>query len=105
MRAFCTHPGPISSSILRGAWTKERWNDRLRHVAYAAGWKKFEPAWDMIIKVKRASSMLPVLETVLTSFGSHASQVTQQVTMLKEYAGIDARIEMPEGWKDPLPDS
>jgi radical SAM superfamily enzyme YgiQ (UPF0313 family) len=73
-------------SIFQGAWTKERWNDRLRHVAYAAGWKKFEPAWDMIIKAKRASSMLPVLETILTAFGSHAPQITQRVTILKENA-------------------
>ena len=73
-------------SIFQGAWTKERWNDRLRHVAYAAGWKKFEPAWDMIIKAKRASSMLPVLETILTAFGSHAPQITQRGTILKEIA-------------------
>jgi len=66
------------SSIFKGAWTKERWNDRLRHMAYAAGWKKFELAWDFIIKAKRASSMLPVLETILTAFGHHASQSTDE---------------------------
>jgi radical SAM superfamily enzyme YgiQ (UPF0313 family) len=60
-------------SIFQGAWAKARWNDRLRHMAYATGWKKFEPAWDMIIKAKRASSMLPILETILSSFGDHAS--------------------------------
>jgi radical SAM superfamily enzyme YgiQ (UPF0313 family) len=63
------------SSIFQGAWMKERWNDRLRHMPYAAGWKKFEPAWGMIIKAKRASSMLPVLETILTSFGRHTSHL------------------------------
>src|SRR5215831_8530664 len=63
------------SSIFQGAWMKERWTDRLRHMAYAAGWKKFEPAWDMIIKAKRASSMLPVLETILTSFWCHPAQI------------------------------
>ena len=66
------------SSILQGAWMKESWTDRLRHLAYAAGWKKFEPAWDMIIKAKRASSMLPVLETILTSFGCHTSQTKRR---------------------------
>src|SRR5436853_5970988 len=63
------------SSIFQGAWMKESWKDRLRHMAYAAGWKKFEPAWDIIIKAKRASSMLPVLETILTAFGRHTSQM------------------------------
>jgi radical SAM superfamily enzyme YgiQ (UPF0313 family) len=59
------------SSIFRGAWTQERWAERLRHVAYAGGWKKFEPMWDLIIKAKRASSMLPILETVLAAFGHY----------------------------------
>ncbi len=67
-------------SILQGAWTKERWSSRLQHVLYAAGWKKFESAWDLIIKVKRTSSMLPVLETVLTAFGSHPSHTMEQAT-------------------------
>jgi radical SAM superfamily enzyme YgiQ (UPF0313 family) len=57
------------SAIARGAWTKERWSDRLRHFAYAGGWKKLEPMWDAIIRTRRAARMLPVLETVLQSFG------------------------------------
>ena len=64
------------SSIFRGAWTQDKWGDRLRHVAYAGGWKKFEPMWDFIIKAKRASSMLPVLESVLAAFGQHTAQST-----------------------------
>jgi radical SAM superfamily enzyme YgiQ (UPF0313 family) len=59
------------SSIFRGARTKDRWDEQLRHVAYAGGWKKFEPMWDLIIKAKRASSMLPILETVLAAFGHY----------------------------------
>jgi hypothetical protein len=58
------------SAIVGGALTHERWSERLRHVAYAGGWKKCEPMWDLIIRAKRASSMLPVLETVLGAFGS-----------------------------------
>jgi radical SAM superfamily enzyme YgiQ (UPF0313 family) len=58
------------SSIARGAWTHVHWGERLRHVAYAGGWKKCEPMWDLIIRARRASSMLPVLETVLAAFGS-----------------------------------
>jgi hypothetical protein len=58
-------------SIFRGAWTHETWYERFRHVAYAGGWKKLEPMWDLIIRAKRASSMLPVLESVLTAFGGH----------------------------------
>lgn len=57
-------------SIVRGAWTHERWGERLRHLAYAGGWKKCEPMWDFIIRVKHTSSMLPMLETVLSAFGT-----------------------------------
>jgi hypothetical protein len=61
-------------SIFQGAWTHEGWTERLRYVAYAGRWKKFETMWDFIIKAKRASSMLPVLETVLAAFGKHTPQ-------------------------------
>src|SRR5262245_16524912 len=56
-------------SILRGAWTKDTLAGRLRHAAYAAGWKKFEPLWGAVIKAKRVFQMLPVLEAVLEGIG------------------------------------
>jgi hypothetical protein len=56
-------------SILRGASTHETLTGGLRHFAYAAGWKKFEPCWDLVIRAKRAGMMLPVLETILSEFG------------------------------------
>src|SRR5581483_643063 len=60
-------------SILRGAMTKDRAMGRLRHFGYAAGWKKFEPLWDWVIRARRVAYLLPVLETILTGFGSHPS--------------------------------
>lgn len=56
-------------SILRGASMHERAVDRLRHAAYATGWKKFEPLWDLVIRARRLAAMLPVLEGVLSGFG------------------------------------
>jgi radical SAM superfamily enzyme YgiQ (UPF0313 family) len=56
-------------AIFQGAWTKERAAEKLRHLAYAGGWKKFEPMWDWVIRAKRVSSLLPMLETVLAGFG------------------------------------
>ena len=56
-------------SILRSARTHGAAMGGLRHFAYAAGWKKFEPCWDLVIRAKRAGMMLPVLETILTEFG------------------------------------
>jgi radical SAM superfamily enzyme YgiQ (UPF0313 family) len=59
------------SSIWQGASTKASLTGRLRHLAYAGGWKKFEPMWDWVIRAKRATAMLPVLEAVLAGFGRH----------------------------------
>jgi len=61
-------------SIARGAATHGTVGSGLRHFAYAAGWKKFEPLWDVVIRAKRAGMMLPVLETILSEFGRRSSQ-------------------------------
>jgi hypothetical protein len=39
-------------------------------MAYAGGWKKFEPLWDLLIRSKQVLHALPILETILTGFGS-----------------------------------
>ena len=52
-------------AIARGAFTKETWPARVRHFAYAAGWKKFEPLWDLVLRTRRVAYMRPVLERVL----------------------------------------
>jgi hypothetical protein len=38
----------------------------LKHFAYSAGWKKFEPAWDCVIRLKQLTQMRPILEAVLS---------------------------------------
>jgi radical SAM superfamily enzyme YgiQ (UPF0313 family) len=53
------------SAIFEGAWTKPDLPGRLRHLAYAGGWKKFEPLWDLVIRLKRVSNFLPLLERLL----------------------------------------
>jgi radical SAM superfamily enzyme YgiQ (UPF0313 family) len=60
-------------SIVRGSCAHGDVVAGLRHAAYAAGWKKFEPLWDLIIRAKRAGMMLPVLETILSEFGKRRS--------------------------------
>jgi radical SAM superfamily enzyme YgiQ (UPF0313 family) len=56
-------------SILRGASAKTTWSGRFRHAAYAAGWKKFEPLWDFVIRMRQVTMLLPLLETILSEFG------------------------------------
>ena len=57
-------------SILQGAWAKDKWSQRLRHLAYSGGWKKFEPLWDWVIRLKRVGNFIPLLETILSSASS-----------------------------------
>ncbi len=47
----------------------------LKHFFYSAGWKKFERAWDFVIRVKQLSQMRPLLEAVLSPVGSSARSV------------------------------
>jgi radical SAM superfamily enzyme YgiQ (UPF0313 family) len=64
------------TAIWQGSRNHPRPIDRIRHFAYSSAWKKFEPFWDVVIRAKRASSMLPALEVVLS--GSSPSHGTQQ---------------------------
>jgi radical SAM superfamily enzyme YgiQ (UPF0313 family) len=59
-------------SIVRAATAHGDLISGVRHLAYSAGWKKFEPLWDVIIRARRAGMALPVLETVLSEFGRRA---------------------------------
>ena len=79
-------------AIVRGAWAKPGWAERARHLAYAGGWKKCEPLWDAIIRARRATSMLPMLESVLAGFGARPS--TRAATPPR--AGAPAPIEVSE---------
>ena len=81
-------------SIARGASAHDDVLSGIRHFAYAAGWKKFEPLWDLVIRLKRAGMMLPVLETILSEFGrrSPGSAATAQgATLASELLQIHVR--------------
>src|SRR6185436_12590645 len=60
-------------SIFKGAATKQTLVGKLRHMAYAGGWKKFEPLWDWLIRAKRVMQLLPLLEEILDGFGKNES--------------------------------
>jgi radical SAM superfamily enzyme YgiQ (UPF0313 family) len=61
-------------NIVRGAASKPDWTGRARHVAYAAGWKKFERLWDGLIRAGQVSHALPVLERVLSGRGTRSAE-------------------------------
>ena len=53
-------------NLLKASWTHDSAKHFLKHLAYASGWKKFEPFWNFVIKMKQLNRTLPLLETVLT---------------------------------------
>lgn len=54
------------TNIARGALSHDSAKHRAKHFFYAAGWKKFEPLWDLVIKSRRLAIMTPMLEAVLS---------------------------------------
>lgn len=52
-------------SILKASSAHESTKHQLKHFFYSAGWKKFERAWDLVIRIKQLSQMRPLLEAVL----------------------------------------
>ena len=60
------------ANIARGALAHDDIKHRAKHFFYAAGWKKFEPLWDLVIKARRLGVMTPLLEAVLTKVSKRA---------------------------------
>ena len=52
-------------SILKAASAHKSAKHSLKHFFYSAGWKRFELAWDLVIRIKQLSQMRPLLEAVL----------------------------------------
>jgi radical SAM superfamily enzyme YgiQ (UPF0313 family) len=54
------------SNIFKAASQHRSMKHAIKHLAYSAGWKKFEPAWDCVIRLKQLTQMRPILEAVLS---------------------------------------
>jgi radical SAM superfamily enzyme YgiQ (UPF0313 family) len=82
-------------SIFRAASAHESAKHRLKHFAYSAGWKKFERAWNFVIRVKQLSQMRPILEAVLSKVGPASPTQTPvtpaPVDMIRGKAPDDSR--------------
>lgn len=82
------------SSIFQSAFVQESWKERVRHIAYAGGWKKFEPAWDWVIRLHRVSSFLPFLENILAGGGKIVDEGKSGThsTEIEDRAGLNPKI-------------
>ena len=53
-------------AIVKAATAHGSLKHSVKHFAYSAGWKKFEPAWDFVIRLKQLAQMRPLLEAILS---------------------------------------
>jgi radical SAM superfamily enzyme YgiQ (UPF0313 family) len=58
------------SSIAHASWSHGSLKHQAKHFFYAAGWKKFEAAWNLMIRARQLRLMTPLLEGVLSKVTS-----------------------------------
>jgi radical SAM superfamily enzyme YgiQ (UPF0313 family) len=61
------------SNIFKASMQHHELKHKIKHFAYAGGWKKFEPLWNFMIKTKGLNQMLPLLEAVLSKVDNRNS--------------------------------
>ena len=97
------------SNIFTAARAHASSKHSLKHLAYSAGWKKFEPAWDFVIRLRQLAQMRPMLEAVLSPVNvawtaqprSHHSHpdVSQRADRHDQRAQSGAHLA--QGWSPP----
>lgn len=70
-------------NILRASLRHDSAKHMLKHFAYTAGWKKFEPVWNFLIKTRHLNDMLPVLEAILARVGMREPKPTAEEKVLR----------------------
>jgi radical SAM superfamily enzyme YgiQ (UPF0313 family) len=79
------------SSIARASLEHGSLKHQAKHFFYAAGWKKFEPLWDAVIRAKQLRAMTPVLEGVLSKVTAQKRAMTP--TPALNPPALTARVE------------
>jgi radical SAM superfamily enzyme YgiQ (UPF0313 family) len=62
------------ASIGRASLSHGTLKHQAKHFFYAAGWKKFEPLWDAVIRARQLRRMTPLLEGVLSKLSRAAGE-------------------------------
>ena len=77
----CRQAVSLMTDYLDGALGHEGFADGLRHLTYAAGWKKFEWLWHLLIRCKQVSLGLPLLERSLDRFAAGRGRPRREAAM------------------------
>jgi radical SAM superfamily enzyme YgiQ (UPF0313 family) len=75
------------SSISRAALVHRTTKHQAKHFCYAAGWKKCEPLWDLVIRARQLRCMTPVLEAVLAKVTAAESGIDSEAPVLPHSSG------------------
>jgi radical SAM superfamily enzyme YgiQ (UPF0313 family) len=73
-------------NIARGAASHDSLKHQAKHFFYAAGWKKFEPLWDLVIKTRRLDMLTPLLEAVLAKVTRSGARAQEETAPAQESA-------------------
>jgi radical SAM superfamily enzyme YgiQ (UPF0313 family) len=76
-------------SILRASSAHGNMSGRIRHLLYAGGWKRFEPVWNTLIKLRSLSSMRGALESVLSTARIGGNLTTDDRSGVNEPVSIE----------------
>lgn len=68
-KAFYKWPAIARASLHHGSLKHQA-----KHFFYAAGWKKFEPLWDVLIRLRQLGHVTPLLEAVLARISRSAGE-------------------------------
>jgi radical SAM superfamily enzyme YgiQ (UPF0313 family) len=64
------------ASITRASLHHGALKHQVKHFFYAAGWKKFEAVWDLLIRARQLNHVTPMLEGVLSRVTSSTAETT-----------------------------
>jgi hypothetical protein len=88
------------SSIARASRVHSSLKHQAKHFFYAAGWKKFEPLWNFVIRARQLGCMTPLLEAVLSKVSRERVEAAGELpagnSLLAEYllpGSVSARGE------------
>ena len=70
------------SAIIRASLYHGSAKHQLKHFFYTAGWKKFEPLWNLVIQLKQLNLMTPLLEGILSRVTQRHSAESDPLTGL-----------------------
>ncbi len=89
------------SSIARAARAHESSKHQVKHFAYSAGWKKFERAWNLVIRMRQLPQMTPLLEAVLSKVTRVAPEGPRSADRrLATGGGVISRLPGPQAGQE-----